>query len=105
MALSNLIRNGLEAIDLRIGSVNVKSWKEDDNVYFLIKDNGKGFEPEILKNAFRPFYSSKPSGSGLGLYLAKCVARAHGGDIEIESGSEGTEILFWIKDLKGATYE
>ena len=105
MALSNLIRNGLEAIDLRIGSVNVKSWKEDDNVYFLIKDNGKGFEAEILKNAFRPFYSSKPSGSGLGLYLAKCVAQAHGGDIEIESGSEGAEILFWIKDLKGDTHE
>ena len=48
-------------------------------------DTGKGMDPEVAAKAFRPFYSTKSSGSGLGLPTTRRIVEAHGGAIELQS--------------------
>jgi signal transduction histidine kinase len=48
-------------------------------------DTGKGMSADVLANVFRPFFSTKPSGSGLGLPTVKKIVEAHGGTIEVQS--------------------
>jgi two-component system nitrogen regulation sensor histidine kinase NtrY len=56
---------------------------EDDDVVLVIEDNGPGFlNPS---NAFVPFYTTKPTGSGIGLVLSRQIAEAHGGSIELQN--------------------
>jgi signal transduction histidine kinase len=48
-------------------------------------DNGQGMSPEVLADIFRPFFSTKPGGSGLGLPTVRRIVQAHGGDIDVQS--------------------
>jgi signal transduction histidine kinase len=48
-------------------------------------DTGKGMPPEVAARAFRPFYSNRPGGTGLGLPTARKIIEAHGGTIELQS--------------------
>jgi signal transduction histidine kinase len=50
-----------------------------------IEDDGCGIEPERLATMFEPLATSRDGGSGLGLGIARHIARAHGGDVSIES--------------------
>ncbi len=94
--LINLIRNAAEAV-LQSAEQNSAelpftpqvgvSWKESDREAILsIEDNGPGLLNPA--NAFVPFYTTKPSGSGIGLVLSRQIAEAHGGSIEL-SNREG----------------
>ena len=56
-----------------------------------VTDNGPGILPDLAANLFDPFVTSKPDGSGLGMALAAKVVGDHGGIIEFDSSSEGTE--------------
>jgi len=57
----------------------------DNDVVLVIEDNGPGFlNPS---NAFVPFYTTKPNGSGIGLVLSRQIAEAHGGSIELRNGA------------------
>ena len=60
-------------------------------VYLSFIDTGKGMAPEVAAKAFRPFYSTKSGGSGLGLPTTRRIIEAHGGAIELQSEpGEGT---------------
>ena len=62
-----------------------------------VSDNGPGIDPEALSKIFSPFYTSKQSGTGLGLALSKKVVDAHGGSIEATSRpGAGTEFTITI---------
>jgi two-component system NtrC family sensor kinase len=59
-----------------------------------VVDTGRGIPPEHLPNIFRPFYTTKGNGTGLGLSLARRIVEGHHGRIEVESEvQKGTEFV------------
>lgn len=79
----NLLKNALEA-----GSPVVFSWGENEHAkWFHISDNGSGIKNPA--NLFVPFYSTKPSGSGIGLVLCQQIIDKHNGTISIQNKEEG----------------
>jgi signal transduction histidine kinase len=85
--LINVIRNAVDASLETGGTVSV-SWKVvGDSVEITIDDDGKGL-PDT-SNLFVPFFTTKPSGSGIGLALSRQIAEAHGGTISLENRQPG----------------
>jgi signal transduction histidine kinase len=59
-----------------------------DSVEIRIRDNGTGILPEVRKNLFNPFFTTKPAGEGTGLGLSishDIIAKQHGGSIEVDT--------------------
>jgi len=72
--------------------VTVESANRD--VLISIRDSGKGIAAENLQKIFEPFYSTRPEGTGLGLAISRQIARAHGGEINVESSPRtGTTMI------------
>ncbi len=92
--LINLIKNAIEALE---GTINPKisiQGKSDENIYIIeIEDNGPGIPDELIDQVFIPFFSTKDSGSGIGLSLCKQIMRAHAGRLELLS-QEGVGTTF-----------
>jgi signal transduction histidine kinase len=93
-ALENLIENACQAspagstIQVTIGSAAIG---EIPCARVEVRDRGAGMEASILSRALDPFFTTRPSGTGLGLPIVQRVARAHGGVLEMESTpGEGT---------------
>jgi signal transduction histidine kinase len=84
-AFLNVLANGVEAMPegghLTVGATRVAG----GSVEISITDTGHGLEPEAVERALRPFYSTKPLGTGLGLPLVARIVSAHGGGLAIES--------------------
>jgi len=80
----NLLINALDAVSEK-GEIKVKTWHTKNNTYLAVEDNGKGISPEIIKNIFNPFFTTKTRGTGLGLAISKKIAREHGGNLTVES--------------------
>ena len=70
-------------------------------VRLTITDNGPGFASKILANAFEPYVTSKPKGTGLGLAMVKKIIDEHGGRVDIQNRSEtrGAKILILLLKL------
>jgi hypothetical protein len=82
--LLNMLLNAIQAVD-RNGQIVVKLGVRSDYAAVSIMDNGPGISPEALKNIFRPFFTTKGHGTGLGLSLARRIIEDHGGRIEVSS--------------------
>jgi len=67
--------------------VAIRSELQGDFLSVVIKDNGPGLTNPA--NLFVPFYTTKKSGSGVGLVLARQIAEAHGGTLELKNCAEG----------------
>ncbi len=80
----NLLLNALQAID-RKGKVDVKLSQKNSSAVVEVSDNGRGIPPENLPNIFRPFYTTKGDGTGLGLSLARRIVEDHQGRINVSS--------------------
>ncbi|MFM7859107.1 MAG: sensor histidine kinase, partial [Flammeovirgaceae bacterium] len=94
--LINLIKNAIQAFgeksDRKI--VLAAHQNETSNVIISVKDNGTGIEPEALEKIFIPFFSTKKTGSGIGLSLSRQIMRQHEGNIFVKSMlGEGTEFI------------
>ena len=82
--LLNLLLNALQAIDQK-GKVTVTVEHQGTNAIVEVADNGRGIAPEHLPNIFRPFYTTKGDGTGLGLSLARRIVEDHQGRIDVTS--------------------
>jgi signal transduction histidine kinase len=91
-ALVNLISNAVEAS--KEGDAIIVSAKAEDKIFCItVKDSGEGMDRKTLENIFIPFYTSKSSGTGLGMAITKKVIQAHKGKIKINSKpGQGTEV-------------
>jgi signal transduction histidine kinase len=65
--------------------VLVEIGSRDDCASVVVSDNGRGISPQHLPNIFRPFYTTKGEGTGLGLSLARRIVEEHHGRIEVSS--------------------
>jgi len=82
--LLNLLLNAIQAME-QPGTIRVVLENDGDTVLITVVDQGKGISPENLTNIFRPFFTTKGHGTGLGLSLARRIVEAHGGQIEVTS--------------------
>lgn len=93
--VDNLLDNALEANDNQ--EVEVVIGAEADGRYFMrFTDYGKGFQGNEAENAFELFFTTKQTGTGLGLSNARAIAQAHGGDIQITDPANGG-VTVWLK--------
>ncbi len=82
--LLNLLLNAVQAIE-GAGTVRVEIGSRDDYASVVVSDTGRGIPPQNLSNIFRPFFTTKGNGTGLGLSLARRIVEEHHGRIEVSS--------------------
>jgi signal transduction histidine kinase len=82
-AIWALLQNGAEAAGDG-GSVSLAATVASGTLTLLVGDDGPGVAADARARIFRPFHTSKPNGSGIGLTLARRIARNHGGDVTLE---------------------
>ncbi|HYA48351.1 MAG TPA: HAMP domain-containing sensor histidine kinase, partial [Burkholderiales bacterium] len=83
-ALRNIVANAVEAISGK-GEVSVAVSRVGPNLRIVIRDTGPGMSRETIERIFEPYFSTKDSGTGLGLPIAKKIIEEHGGTIQVAS--------------------
>jgi two-component system sensor histidine kinase HydH len=83
-ALLNLLLNAAQAMPSG-GELTIQAAHDDGEVCLSLIDTGSGMTPEVLSRLFRPFFSTKPGGTGLGLATTRRIVRAHGGRLAVQS--------------------
>ncbi len=83
-SIENIIKNSIDSIDQRRGEISISLKKELNEIKIRIKDNGKGIPKKDWKNIFRPGFSTKKTGWGLGLSLAnRIIEDIHKGNLRV----------------------
>ncbi|AST93720.1 hypothetical protein BC6307_21840 [Sutcliffiella cohnii] len=94
--LYNLIRNSVEAMD-GLGRLSIYSVKKEQTYEIYIKDSGTGMDEATVKTVFNPFFTSKETGTGLGLTIVQRIIDDHHGKIEVfETSENGTTFLITL---------
>jgi two-component system, NtrC family, nitrogen regulation sensor histidine kinase NtrY len=94
---TNLLQNAIEAIpEEREGSVIVSLTREGEHALITVADNGKGIPEEIRESIFNPYFTTKGSGTGLGLAMTKKIIEFWKGKIWFET-TEGEGTRFYIQ--------
>ncbi len=92
---TNIIGNAIDVME-EGGTLTLRTQHDDKWVYINIQDTGPGIWPEILKDIFNPFFTTKATGTGLGLSNAHRLVEMHGGDIVVDS-RVGQGSIFTVK--------
>lgn len=97
--VTNLLTNALAYTD-RGGSVTTTVRSTADRAELIVRDEGRGLAPDELRQVFERFYRADPGdhtgGTGVGLTIARSIARAHGGDLVTASGGRGQGATFTL---------
>jgi len=88
--LANILINAAQAVDMN-GKIEVSALRHNNGVTLKIKDDGHGIPDTMKDKIFKPFFTTKNTGTGLGLAMVKRVIEAHSGGISFESTEKGTE--------------
>jgi two-component system sensor histidine kinase HydH len=95
-ALLNLLLNAEQAMPSG-GEITLQAAAEPGGVCLSVIDTGKGMSAEVLARLFRPFYSTRPGGTGLGLATTRKIIEAHDGTIEVQSEvGHGTKVTLHL---------
>jgi PAS domain S-box-containing protein len=106
----NLIMNAIEAMstvrerarDLVITTRNV----ETDRVEVTVEDSGMGLDPNMVQKIFEPFYTTKPTGMGMGLSVSRSIVQSHGGRLwATTKDSPGTSFHFTLPKYQNDAQE
>jgi PAS domain S-box-containing protein len=103
--LANLVENSLDACRLSEctegHSVVLRVSGDAEMVRYEVEDDGLGMDQETQEKAFSLFFSTKGTGTGLGLFISHKIARAHGGDIDLYSKlGEGTKFVVTLPRVR-----
>ncbi len=82
--LVNLIDNAVDASP-RGAVVELSAGVSGGHATFAVRDRGRGIDASQVERIFEPFFTTRPDGTGLGLAIAQKIARAHGGEVRVES--------------------
>jgi signal transduction histidine kinase len=97
----NLVRNSAEALTdagRYDGKLIVEADRDGpDSVIISVRDNGPGFDPDLVDRASTPFTTTKQDGLGLGLSIVRSIVEAHGGRLSIESSASGATVSFTLR--------
>lgn len=96
----NLVRNGLEAMSPG-GNLTIGTHMDSKDVVLSVQDQGKGIESDILEKIGTPFFTTKDSGTGLGLAVCYGIAARHNAVIKIETSPAGTTFFVRFKISNG----
>ncbi|MGB3565387.1 MAG: ATP-binding protein [Thermoanaerobaculia bacterium] len=95
--LLNLVKNAVEASN---GDPDIAMRIKSDGgggTFLQVMDHGRGMDEETMRKALLPFYSTKKTGTGLGLPLCREILEAHGGKISLQAqGDGGTVVTCWL---------
>ncbi|MAB60960.1 MAG: PAS domain-containing sensor histidine kinase [Verrucomicrobiales bacterium] len=83
-AFYNIVKNATQATT-EGGMITIKTDLTDSHILVTFNDTGEGISAENLSNVFQPYFTTKKSGTGLGLLIIRRIVREHGGDIKISS--------------------
>ncbi|MDX1910145.1 MAG: ATP-binding protein [Saprospiraceae bacterium] len=96
MVLLNLVKNAREAFvqtasgENRMPRITLRAGEDAKGKVFIeVEDNGPGIPPELVEEIFIPFFTTKPTGTGVGLSISKQIMQMHGGDIRISTAPGG----------------
>ena len=100
----NLVKNAVEAMEGQAEAqveVNTQVVSRDEHPYYemRVKDNGPGFNDEMIQHLFEPYVTSKPKGTGLGLAIVKKIVEEHGGIIWAENCEQGACMVMQLPML------
>lgn len=91
----NILNNAAQATDEKDGIIEIETYRTEDGIKILFKDNGHGMDGEVRSRMFDPFFTTKDinKGTGLGMSISYKVIKSHGGEISVESEpGRGTQI-------------
>ena len=112
-SITNLLRNAMESMQEKPGTIAFRVWEEEDAtlpdksigtltrletvLVIEIKDTGSGISPDMTKNLFEPFHSTKGTGRGLGLSSVLAAVQSAGGAVSFQSAlAEGSAFRIWL---------
>jgi signal transduction histidine kinase len=99
----NIIKNIYEAFDIketdetRYIHIEIIPVEDDSKVRISFKDNASGFDKEIAEKIFERGFTTKESGSGIGMHQCRSIIESHGGTLTIESKGRNTGALTVIE--------
>ncbi|MCX6578686.1 MAG: ATP-binding protein [Candidatus Aminicenantes bacterium] len=94
-SIANVLINAAQAAPIQ-GRITIETEAKKDRLLIKIKDNGPGIPEDIKEKIFKPFFTTKTTGTGLGLAMVKRVIEAHAGNIFFQSGPKGTLFIIEI---------
>jgi len=93
--LLNLVRNGIEAMPAG-GNLIIRTFLADSKAVLSISDQGAGIPPDILDHLGTPFFTTKDTGTGLGLPTCYQIAHRHNASIKIDTSDKGTTFFVYF---------
>lgn len=103
--IMNILTNSIQAVEAGKGSLFIQTVSSAIGIKIIIKDNGKGMDPEVKKRMFDPFFTTKEvgQGTGLGLSISYGIIEKHKGNIDVISEpGKGTEFIISLPKSQSA---
>ena len=92
--LGNLLDNAIDALEgVRDGRIEVELTEDLHSYGFRVFNNGPAVRPEHRDLIFQTGFTTKSTGTGMGLHIVRTIMREHGGDVRLETGGAGTAFI------------